>query len=96
MAQRRIDRNAWEIAIYDDQRKLSYTMEFKVHEAKDDYSFETSMFSLHSDQIDMLKAFASALQQMEIMPESATTAELKATKAHLEDMRTLVLKRPLA
>jgi hypothetical protein len=40
----------------------------------------------------ILKALADALFRAGFLPESATTAELKATKYHLEDMRKLGMR----
>jgi len=41
---------------------------------------------------ELLPALANGLAESGYRPESNDAGELKATKAHLEDMRTLVLK----
>ena len=44
------------------------------------------------DTEPLLLDVAEALQRVGIMPNDATTSELKATKYHLEDMRKLIPK----
>ncbi len=90
-AQRRLDRDAWEVALIDADNKRAYTIEFKAHPIeKEGFVAETSLIPRELEMTGLLKALADALNQMEIFPDDATTAELKATKFHLEDMRKLV------
>jgi hypothetical protein len=87
-AERRLDRFAWEVAIVDRERKRSYTMDFRVHDLKDGELTPTTLFPL--DDLEVVKAFAEALQVMGVLSPDAVTSELKATKFHLDDMRKLV------
>lgn len=92
-AQRRIDRNAWEIALWDKDRQTSYTIEFKSHKVdNEDIQIETTLILDDPNQMEILKSLAEALYQIGILPGTATEAELKATKYHLEDMRKMVFK----
>lgn len=90
-AQRRLDQNAWEIALIDSQRNRSWTFTFFEHDFPRNGRCETTIIPFEKD-MDLLQALAQALQEMGVFPESATTAELRATKFHLEDMRKLALK----
>jgi len=88
-AERRLELMAWEIFLGD--RDNVYTIEFKQHKrATEMQKSETTILSIQS--IPLLKALAEAMQEMGVLQENGTTAELKATKYHLEDMRKLALK----
>lgn len=87
-AQRRVDRDAWEIALYD--QSFSYTLEITKHKLKQGLAFPTTLISRH--EMTPLLGLAKAMIEMGILKDDATTAELKATKYHLEDMRKLTFK----
>ena len=68
-----------------------YSIEIKEHELTQGYCVEHQTF-VNRESLDFYKGLAQALQSMGLMPESAVDSELKATKYHLEDMRSLALK----
>lgn len=89
-AQRRLDRDGWEILLLDESRNRCFTMEFREHTFVESMNNEVT-FVARKD-IYLLHAISEALVEMGILDGSATEAELKATKFHLEDMRTLVFE----
>ncbi len=90
----RVDRMAWEIAVVDTQREFAFTFEWTVHSLKGrdrgtiDY-VPTSMVQMDGESMEMIKGLAEAFMKMGVLADTSTTAELKATKYHLEDMRKL-------
>jgi hypothetical protein len=90
-AQRRLDRDAWEIALVDRDNKRCYTFEFKSHDAAS-VQTETTLVDSSLEYTGILQALTEALNQMGLFPDNATAAELKATKLHLEDLRKLVFE----
>lgn len=94
-ATKRIDLQAWEIALYDPHRRVAITLQFTAHQlAAPGLAIETTKVPFDSESEDMMKALAEALQIMGYIPETAVATELKATKYHLEDMRKLALEPP--
>jgi hypothetical protein len=94
-AQRRVDRDAWEIALFEsfsNERTLVYTFEFKSHIIDASCIFPTTIIENSDHGTKPLIALSKAMQEMGIMQDDATSAELKATKYHLEDFRKLVFK----
>lgn len=87
-----MDRDAHEIALIDRDRCMSYTIEFRAHKyERDNFSDKIPLTTIsRTDNLEeMLTALASVMRQMDLLDGSATDAELKATKYHLEDMREL-------
>ncbi len=90
--QKRIDRLAHEFCIYDDVKDCFYTMTFTVHKKVDPTIQQpTTIVAMDSEGESLIRGIAEALTEGGFMPKSATDAELKATKYHLEDMRKLAL-----
>lgn len=89
--ERRFDKNCQSIYLFDDNTKTAVTFEFRAHKISDSERIPSTDISYDHDGI--LSAIAQALQQGGILPNSATDAELKATKYHLEDMRKLALTK---
>jgi hypothetical protein len=89
----RIDRRAWEIAVYDDEQRVVYTFELTRHQIDPNSARYAPIQTTLVDYLDkdVMRGIAEAFRKMGIMDDSATTAELKATKYHLEDMRKLAL-----
>jgi|ERR1700722_10427635 len=93
----RVDRMAWEIAVVDTQRELAFTFEWTVHSLKGrdrgkvDF-VPTSMVPMDGEMMEMLRGLAEAMMKIGVLNDTSTTAELKATKYHLEDMRKLTFK----
>lgn len=78
------------IAIFDE--KTAVTMTFTTHPAERDRPLPVTEMRKGPETTAILKGLAEALMQLGIMPENGTTAELRATKAHLDDMRRLAMK----
>lgn len=89
--ERRYDKMCESIYLIDREKKLFYTMEFKVHKFTEGTLGDATEVDM-DDSTGLLKALAEALQQGGYIPKSAVDSELKATKYHLEDMRQLALK----
>ena len=89
--ERRLDKNCESIYLLDDNRKKCITISFTEHDFEEGYL--TKSTDIHNADTEILKALAQALISGGYLEESSVTAELKATKAHLEDMRKLTLKK---
>ena len=75
------------IYIVDRESEKAYT--FKIESMQLSKGFAAPSSRINNEDRHVLRALAEALQQAGILPMSASDAELKATKAHLEDMRKL-------
>ena len=90
--QKSLEKMSESIYLVDRENNMAYTFSTTVHKMSQgelipctDIAFENSG--------GLLRALAEALQMGGYIPNSANDAELKATKYHLEDMRSLVLER---
>ena len=84
-----LHRNGWELLINDETN--CYTLEFKKHEMPEIGSIHPTTL-IPFDGKPILMALAQILTDMDLLPRNANSAELKATKYHLEDMRNLIFK----
>lgn len=82
-----------DLVLYDEEKEVAYTFEIKEHKLDENDSCPVTKFKYGGSNHDkILHGFAEALQKIGLIPKSATDAELKATKYHLEDMRKQVFK----
>ena len=89
--ERRVDKNCESIYLIDNEKDICYTFELTAHVMKNGELNKSTDID-RNDGLGILKALAEALQEGGYIPRSATDAELKATKCHLEDMRKLTLE----
>lgn len=89
--QKRIDRLAHEICLFDEDNKQYITLTFNAHKFEEGQEAKTTLVSLDGYADRVLVGLAEALMLGGFLPQSSTDAELRATKYHLEDMRKLAL-----
>ena len=86
--QENIALQSFEIALVDRENNKGYTISIHCHNYKANEILDTTKIPF--EQKDILLALGNALIGLEILKEDSTSAELKATKFHLEDMRKII------